>query len=282
MSKVAEVEGTTRPAVSQQLAQLEAETGLTLIERAGRGVQLTGSAVALLAESQPLFEALASIDVHLESARAGISGEIRVSAFTSVASLLLPTAVVLLRSSHPMLRVRVREQEPSAAVQDLAAHRVDMAVVDDLTVDEFLANGVELQPLLTDRLFAAVPEQHPLATRSSLSLTDLAGEPWAVSAAASLYRDHVEGLCRNAGFAPIVAAECQQTVTVLNFIRHAGCISVLPGLSLRDRPAGVRVLPFTQPLERHIHVAVARGRSSAPAVRAVIDAMREALEVSES
>ena len=65
ISRVAELEGLTRPAVSQQLAQFERETSLVLLERAGRGVRLTSSALELLGSAKPLFTALSEVEGHL-------------------------------------------------------------------------------------------------------------------------------------------------------------------------------------------------------------------------
>lgn len=273
ISAVAEAEGLTRPAVSQQLAQLEAETGLALLERAGRNVKLTGSARSLLAQSRELFEAIEGVEAHLDAQRMGVAGEIRISGFSSVAINLIPGAVRRLRGDYPDLSVRVIEQEPNEAFVALASNRVDIAMVDDLMAEEYTSDVLDHVPFVTDRLYAVLWAGHPLAGDAPISLAQLAGERWAMSVGASRFTAHVTNACRSAGFEPNVVCECRQAATVMHMVRARMGVSVLPGLSLVGRPDGLAVVPLVGNPSRQIFVAFRRGRSERPAHRAAISAL---------
>lgn len=277
ISAVAEAEGLTRPAVSQQLAQLEQETGIALLERAGRSVRLTGAGRALLEESRALFAAMESVEAHLNLQRHEVSGEVRISAFSSVAMTLLPEAITTLERAYPSLTVKLSEQEPTEALLALTANRADVAIVDDLNVEEYNSDLFEHQHLLTDELFAVLPETHSLASLSSVDLTTLAGERWAVIASATSFQNYIAAACRAAGFEPRIGAECQHGSTVLKMVHRVGAVAVLPGLSLQGTHEGVAIRPLTTALTRNVHIAVRRGRSDRPAVRAVADALRLSL-----
>lgn len=273
ISAVAEAEGLTRPAVSQQLAQLEAETGLALLERAGRNVRLTGSARALLDQSRGLFEALEGVEAHLDAQRHGVAGEIRISGFSSVAINLIPGAVAHLREAHPGLQVRMAEQEPNEAYVALAGNKADIAMVDDLMAEEYTSDILDNVPFITDRLYAVLPDGHPLADRADIDLAELAGSRWAMSVGASRFTAYVTNACRTVGFEPNVVSECRQAATVLEMVRAGMGVSVLPGLSLVRLPEGITAVPLTDDLPRHIYIAFRRGRADRPTHRAAIEAL---------
>ncbi|WP_229758088.1 LysR family transcriptional regulator, partial [Paraburkholderia caffeinilytica] len=100
ISAVAEAVRLTRPAVSQQLAQLEEELETVLIERSGRGVQLTPAGRRLVARATGLFEMVADIESEVAAANVEVSGEVRMSAFGSLASSVVPVAISRLLEQH--------------------------------------------------------------------------------------------------------------------------------------------------------------------------------------
>jgi DNA-binding transcriptional LysR family regulator len=97
ISAVADSLGLTRPAVSQQLSQLEKDTGLVLVERAGRSVQLTGAGLRLVEQSHEVFESLERIDAEIAVTKESISGDLRISACPSIKSTVLPRPISQMR-----------------------------------------------------------------------------------------------------------------------------------------------------------------------------------------
>jgi len=90
ISAVAEAAHLTRPAVSQQLTQLGEDLDTVLIERQGRGVQLTPAGRRLVDRARTLFQIVEDIEAELAAANFAVSGEIRISAFGSLASSIVP------------------------------------------------------------------------------------------------------------------------------------------------------------------------------------------------
>jgi DNA-binding transcriptional LysR family regulator len=274
ISAVASEEGLTRPGVSQHLSLLEREAGIPLLERVGRNVRLTGSARALLDHSQALFDAMESVDSHLDEQRHGVAGEIRLGAFSSVLATLVPPAIRALNLSHPGVRVQILELQPSEAMLGLANRRVDIAVVHDLFLDETPRDLFDHLPFLSDQFYAVMPAGHYLAERESVSLSDLANEPWVVNFAAQSNRAFVMTACRAEGFEPRLVAECTEASTVLSLIGAGLAVTILPGLALEGKPPGVVARPLTAPLVRRIHLAYRRGRGVHPVTKATIEALQ--------
>src|ERR1700756_4227473 len=81
-------------AVSQQIAQLEREVGLTLVERRSTGVVLTPAGERLLAHANAILARAADAEEELRQLSDGRLGRLRVAAFASAASALMPEAIV--------------------------------------------------------------------------------------------------------------------------------------------------------------------------------------------
>src|SRR5918999_1263855 len=115
----------TSSAVSQQLAVLERETGVRLLERAGRGVRLTDPALVLLAHAEALLERAALAEADLAAAAGSVTGRARIAGFQSVILRLILPAMQALRRDAPRLRFELVESEPEDALPALALGDID-------------------------------------------------------------------------------------------------------------------------------------------------------------
>ena len=111
-------------AVSQQLSQLEAETGVTLLEPAGRGVRLTAQARILVAHAEAVFERLEEAEAELRASLTEVRGTLRVASFQSVLLALVPEVLTDLAGRYPGLRVEITHQEEGPGLRRPARPRV--------------------------------------------------------------------------------------------------------------------------------------------------------------
>jgi len=280
ISAVAEAIHLTRPAVSQQLAQLEDDLETILIERSGRGVQLTPAGRRLVARATGLFEMVADIESEVAAANVEVSGEVRMSAFGSLASSVVPLAISRLLEQHPQLNVIFTELEPSEGLRAAAAKQTDIAIVDDLVNAEALASALEFHPLCVDHFDAVVSASHKLAGRKSIQLSDLAHERWALNQSAATYHTFLLNACYAGGFTPKVTTSSRNTAVTLEMVRTGCAVAVLPRLALRqaEKDPGFSVLPIDPVLNRRVFIALPRGTAKRPAVAAVLDALTLAAE----
>src|SRR6478735_4090880 len=150
----------TPSAVSQQLAVLERETGVRLLERAGRGVRLTDSALALVDHADALLERAALAEADLAAAAGTVSGRGRIAAFQSVALRIALPAMDALRHDAPRLRCELIEAEPEQALPALALGDVDLVLGDEWPHQPVrLPAGVQRHDLFDDPVHVAVPER---------------------------------------------------------------------------------------------------------------------------
>src|SRR5919202_1520811 len=121
----------TPSAVSQQLALLEREAGVPLLERAGRGVRLTDAALVLVGHAEALLERAALAEADLAAAAGTVAGRARIAGFESVAVRLALPAMATLARDAPRLRCELIEAEPAQAPRRRAARRPGRRSVGD-------------------------------------------------------------------------------------------------------------------------------------------------------
>lgn len=270
MAAVAEALRLSPSAISQQLTLLEAEAGVQLIDRRGRGVTLTPAGERLVLHAERIVSVLEEAKTDLAELRRVVVGDLRVAAFPSIASVLIPETMRDMQKSYPRLAVILEEMEPANGLAALRAWQADVALVDDLTIPAELAESTtETLYLTTDLLYAILPLSHPLSEREDISLMDLSGEQWAFDTASSTYAEVIIKSCRMAGFEPSVNAKCNSFGLVLSLVQNGCSVSILPGFRIREH-SDICIRKVVPEVRRRIFVAYRRGERRNPAIAAFI------------
>jgi len=208
--------GIAQPPLSQQIRRLETEMGLQLLQRTKRRVQLTEEGRAFLEGAR---EALRQVDRAVEVAQRAGRGEVGKLAigFLGAATYsLLPSILIAFRRRYPDVEVKLQELKTSELIAALRSGQVHVGFVRLPLQDELLA----VEPILREELMVALPERHPLASRTHISFHDLAQEIFLMPPPqlAPSFHKQVFNLCRQAGFAPKLGAEASQLQTILNLV----------------------------------------------------------------
>lgn len=249
VSAAAGVLGYTQSAVSQQLAALERETGLALIDRGRRPLRPTPAGAVLLPHARHVLGAAGAAEGALADLRGG-RRTLRLAAFTSALSSFVPAAVRDLRRASADLVVRVLQLETREAIERLRRGEADLAVVHHMPgVAVPDTAGLRGRHLLDDHLSVVVPERHRLARRDEVRMADLDGEPLVLprrETPAGRFRAVVEQLCADAGFTPTVAYEIDDLPAAQAFAAVGIAIVPMHGLTLGTVPAGAVTRPLAE------------------------------------
>lgn len=271
MSAVAEALLISPSAFSQQLALLECEAGVQLIERRGRGVHLTLAGKQLASHAERIIGALALAKTELAEMKRVVAGELRVAGFPSVAAALLPNTILELRRKYPGLNLLFDEMEPSESLAALRAWQIDAALVDDLNISASgIERGIETVPLIEDIFHVMLPRNHQLASRPAVRLKDLKDENWATDTMSPAYTHMMKDACQRAGFEPNITARCRGLEVTLSLIKAGCAISIFPGLRVGNHLAGVSIRKLSPEIRRKISVAFRRGEGKHPAIKAFL------------
>jgi DNA-binding transcriptional LysR family regulator len=218
-ARVAESGGFTRaaqalhlsqPAVSKAVRELERQTGVPLFERAGRATRLTAAGEALFARARELFAVEQSAEEELRALRGLNGGVLRVGASTTVATYLLFPYLARFRRANPGVELRVASANTRAIARALLERRLDIALVEG----PVRHSRIEVVPWREDELVVIVPPDHRLATRRSIQLQELAGEPLIVREPGSGTRKVAERALAAHDVAPQVTLQLGSTEAI--------------------------------------------------------------------
>jgi DNA-binding transcriptional LysR family regulator len=275
-SAAAEALSFTQSAISQHVAALEREAGTQLVERRRSGVRLTEAGRVLVGHADAILARIECAEEEL-AALAGLrGGRVRLISFQSGGATLAPRAVAAFHERHPQVELSMLEAEPEEAGERLKAGDVDVALVyDHDSTPGLLPPDLDLTHLLDDRYDAILPAAHPLAKRRRLSLADLAEEQFVASTNLCGCRQITETVCREAGFAPRVAFEADETMAAQALVAAGVGVTLLPQLALTAIHPDVVARRLTDAPSRRIWAARLEGAYATPASDAMVQTLED-------
>jgi DNA-binding transcriptional LysR family regulator len=244
--------GYTPSAVSQQLAALEREAGVILLDRTARSAELTDAGARLAAHAERILALVEEAEADLSAQEREPSGRVSVAAFPTAAAAFAPGLARALRA-HPNLTLLLRQTQRDEGLNSVRGGEVEVALVDDWTgtlADK--ADGIlRFYPLVRDPLVLVVPRGHPLADPDQpVDLRRLSETSrWMAAPAGEPSRQAVDRLLAAAGGAPAMPWEFEGLGTILSLVSRGIGVAAVPRLALaagegrvvvRELPRGER------------------------------------------
>jgi DNA-binding transcriptional LysR family regulator len=281
VTAVAEALAYTPSAVSQQLATLERETGVRLVERHGRRLRLTDAGRGLVEHADAVIARLELAEAEL-TASAGdeVTGRVRIAAFQTAASGLVLPLLSSLPAQYPRLRLELAEMEAEEALELLPRGEVDIAVAEEYDYAPRQRHpSLSFRDVCRDPLVLVLPADHPLcgADPESVPLAALRDERWAAPRSGTAFDDSLVRACRAlGGFEPDRRHRSNDLVVLEQIVAAGEAVSLFPSLGRPGRIPGVAVRRVAEtPLDRRIFLAARRGSTGRPALKAVSRALRD-------
>lgn len=278
VSAAATTLGYTPSAVSQQVKRLERETGVTLLERVGRGVVLTDAGSRLVVDSTPILADLERLraDLHAGGRDDGVvTGELRIAAFSTVVRGLVAPVLVELAARHPGLQLPLRESEPWESIALVASGQRDLGIahrwggVALAMPDQLIAT-----PLFTDVADVILPRDHPLASRAVVRPAELADEVWVATFESTICRQWLRRLFDGVGNAPRVRHESMEFDNHLALVRAGLAIALVPRLGRAELGPDLVAVPTVDPASTRDVIAVhRRSQADSPALHVTLNAL---------
>ncbi|GAA1076016.1 LysR family transcriptional regulator [Nocardiopsis metallicus] len=271
--------GYTPSAVSQQLATLERETGVALLDRSPRGAELTDAGQLLVNQAEEILALVEATESVLAEQSNIALGVVTVTAFPTAAVAFAPLLAPPLRS-HEGMQLVLRQTLLATGTQKVRSREVDIALVDDWTGQHpgrGPDSGLRHVHLLRDPMVLAVPEEHRLADGNvPLVLDQLLGESWIVAPEGERSRYGTEKLFAEVGGLPAAAWEFEGLGTILSLVSRGIGIAAVPALAMVGAPAGLVYRPLPSSPERHVYAVLRPASLRRPAVQVTLSALRDA------
>jgi len=256
-SRAAERCKIAQPSLSQQVLKLEEELGAKLFDRLGRGIRLTEAGRAFIPRARSILE-------HMEAARSSaadrntdLRGSVAVGVIPTVAPYLMPGYTARFAKRYPDAKLRIVEETTSVLVEGLRDLSIDVAIL----ALPLRHKELELLPIRTEPLFAALSADHPRASAKSLALKDLRGESFVMLRDGHCFRDLSIDTCTRARITPNIVFESGQFSSLLGMVAAGVGVSLVPEMAI-DRNVACRYVRLTDmQATRTIVTAVVHGRS---------------------
>lgn len=280
LSAVAQALGYTTSAISQQLAVLEREAGVPLLERVGRNVRLTAAGQVLVKHATTLLEGVETAEAELAAAAAGqVAGTVRVASFQSAFLRIVVPTIEKLARSHPDVRIEATEAEVETSAPALQLQHLDLVIGDEYADQpRAIHPGLRRESLLHEHMNLVLPVAHPEASAARPSLSKLADLAWAACQPGTGHHQMHLRVARQLGrFEPDIRYTSDDFYILLELVRTAGAGALLPDLVVAYDAPGVVVHPLREDnIGREIFLLTRKSRT--PTVAVVATALREASE----
>lgn len=267
--RAAERLNVAQPALSRTIAQLEEALGETLFKRNNRQVQLTEPGRVMLEESHQILALLERAVIKTQRAGRGEVGRLIIGYTDFAITGRLPMILDDFRHWHPDIHFDLNFGSTAQQISHLQNRHLDFGFL----TGPNLTPGLVSRPIQRDHFIAAVSEQHPLATRDSIRLEDLAQEPFIVGTTQMWqhFRRKLDDICAKAGFQPYVAQETFNSETIFGFVACNFGVTVHLECASNYVRKGVRILPLSNVDDSLVTEIVWRDESLSPVQQAFLD-----------
>jgi DNA-binding transcriptional LysR family regulator len=270
LSKAAEASHIGLAAASRRIALLEHRFKTPLLDRSPRGVELTAAGVSLLGHAKALLVQLNDMNAEMTDHAAGRKGVLRLLANTSAMTETLPEDLASFGKANPDIRLVIQERWSGDILRSLLAGEADIGIV----IDGVRTEGLEVFPYRNDRLAVIAPTDHPLATDSNWSYSDvLEYDLVALEVGSSMMRLLTEQ-------AIVLEKALRLRIQVRSFEAVCRMVQVGMGVGILPYEAAkvlaesmkLAVLPMNEPwAQRDVLVCVKKDRPPKPALTLLIN-----------
>ncbi|WP_176082685.1 LysR family transcriptional regulator [Martelella sp. HB161492] len=253
--------GIGQPPLSLQIRDLEREVGVQLFHRVPHGAELTEAGRSFLAAVKGLPGAAEQAKQAARRAAGGMTGQLSLGYSGSVAlNPLFPAAIRAFRRDYPEVELTFFEINSVGLIARLVDGSLDVGLVRPSSADP---DSLDIRPLMTERLVAAVPSSHAAASaKQPVKLMALKDDAFILTPRAigvSLH-DTTLAACRAAGFEPVLGQPAPQIATILSLIAAETGVALVPETMRQFNIRGVAFLDVIAPAPAQL-LAVAHRRA---------------------
>lgn len=262
--------GMTQSGLSQLVKSLEKKIGTQLIYRTTRTVSLTDAGEIFLENARELVDAHHLADQRMAHFLHGEEGSVRLGFVASAALGVVPRMAQLLHEKAPRIKLSLVEMTSDEQIPRLKAGDIDVGVMREIR--EY--SGLFITELRTEPLRLAVPQDHAIAYKKSVTLQDVQGEGFIMfpRTKVSYLHDHIHRLCHDAGFTPHIVEQAVQFATILGLVSSNAGIAIVPDSVRAIQLPNVKFVPISDPnAVSQLYIARRRDERASPTAKRLVE-----------
>ncbi|MGM7775948.1 LysR family transcriptional regulator [Arthrobacter sp. KNU-44] len=287
-----EAMGFSPSAVSQQIKKLEKQSGVTVLERHGRGVLLTDRGMALAEYGRRILGELEELQATLLADPAKPSGVLRLVGFSTACRGLVGPMLRKLGADQAVaiasaagssglggsgLEIRVVAEDPREAVQRVATGEADLGVVHNWhSVPLVIPENMVHEDLCLDTADVLLNSAHRLAGRTAVEPSDLVDERWISTPAGAICNEALLAILAGLGRVPDIRIYDPDFSTHIAMVQQGVAVALVPRLGRPELPSGVVAVPVVNPMQqRQVGIVYRKTMTASPSIRHVVRLLQD-------
>jgi len=241
-----------QPSLSQQIRKLEAEVGQPLFDRLPRSVVLTEAGRCLIDYARQILALIGDARRSVDELKGEVAGALAVGAIPTIAPYVLPELTRKFQKHYPEVTLEIVEDVTDGITRRVEAGELDVALASTCQQSPTLRR----ESLGSEPLLALVPEGHPLAKKSLVTLDDLKSQRFLLLHEMHCLSQQVHHLLDSHRLRPEIALAGSQLGTIANMVAAEIGVSIVPQMMVKHQATpGCVSLPFAPPVpERELNL----------------------------
>ncbi len=264
--------GYTPSGVSHMADAVEAELGVTILQRGRGGVSLTNAGAALFSSMRELVRSETLLKQQAAELTGIDKGTVTIGSYPSIASQWLPQIMMDFHRNYPRIKMQLMEGTHQELDQWMDEYKLDFCIY------TYLPGGSDHEwiPLREDQMVVVLPPDHPLSGKGAIRAEEINGQPF-IMPAGGHDRD-VMLILDELAIKPDIQFSTIENIALLSMIRCGLGISIMNRLVTSDYADRVAVRPLDPPRHCTMGIALPSLKNASPAARKMIQYIRHAVE----
>ena len=234
----------SQPPLTRQIQQLEEDLGVQLFKRSVKGMELTEAGRTLYVEAKNVLALVELATERTQRAAQGLIGRLDIGIFGSGIFDVVPRVLLRFRQAFPDVKIVLHTLDKAEQVEALRERRITAGF--NRLVPKY--RGIASEVVMWERLMVCLREGSPLASRTTLSLRDLADQSFVLFPAVARpnFSDFIINQCQKHGFMPLVEQVVGDAVTGVALVASGFGACIVPASVMSFRASGVVYLPLEE------------------------------------
>lgn len=260
VTKAAKSLSITQPALSRSIARLENHLGVPLFDRQGRSISLNQYGHIFLRRVQAMMKEYTEGKEEIQALLKPDQGVVSLGFLHTLGTTLVPDLIGSFQQEYPNISFQLKQNHSYWLLERLKSGDLDLCLLASIKPE----NPIQWIKLWSEELFVFVPNDHPLASRESITLNEIAGERFILLKKGYALRMTVDELFEKANIQPNIMFEGEEAATAAGFVAAGLGISIIPDLKGLDQSKITKIRVSWPECQRVIGIAWIKGRFLSP------------------